>query len=159
MNFGAFVGTREGEVLGTIERLLVDIATNQVQGYVVRLTGGSHREVVVPIAAVEDMNDGLTLNLNLATAEKLPEYREMGSISVSAGLGRPDIVELFARTRVECTDGEVGLLIGLVVDEMTNEVTDIVVRLKDGKSVPVPLAWASSLRGDRISFQCARAEI
>lgn len=165
MNFGAFVATREEDVLGTIERVLLDPATNEVQGYVVHTTLGRDRHVVVPIRAVHDMDDGLALNLSSAEAEKLPDYvtTGFGAGTVGPSSGLPDwsqIIELSVQTRIECADGDVGTLGGIVVDEMTAEVTDIIVQLKDRRrSAPVPLAWASSLRGDRIKFQCARAEI
>jgi hypothetical protein len=168
VNFGAFVVTPEEDVLGRLDRLLMDSVTNQVHAYIVRLTSGSNREVVVPLAAVVDIEDGLVLDLDLAALEMLPDYRAAAPVTSSHSLTtnpgkRPDRVKNFvlsAETRVECADGEIGSLRGVSIDEMTNEVTDVNVHLNDvGRLVRIPLAWASSIHADRIRFSCARSEI
>lgn len=164
MNFGAFVASRDNDSLGTFERVVLDLTTNEVLGYVVHKTANRNRDVVVPSSAVSEVDDALVLNLSLSEVENLPDYFE-ASRTARPGLEGPlpvlpDTVEVSAQTKVECIDGEVGAIEGVIVDEFTDEVTDLIVRLKDGRrSATVPLAWASSLRDDVIKLQCARSEL
>ncbi len=170
MNFGAYVASRDDEVVGTIERLIIDRSTSEVLSCVVHSTVGRERDVVVPISAIRDIDDGITLNLSAPEVENLPDH---SFAKLSSGMGMPgleapassDVVEFSARTQVECEDGELGTLIGLEVDEFTAEAGELLVRRQDRTSTDeqsiaaIPLAWASSLRSDRIKLQCSRADI
>lgn len=164
MNFGAFVASRENDVVGTVERVVLDPSTNEVLEYVVHLTLDAKRDVVVPIAAVLEMDDELVLNLSSSEVERLPDYLSKREAAELESLGfspfTVEAIELSNHTRIRCIDGEVGTLEGVVTDEFTAEITDLIVRVgRDGRRAVVPLAWASSLRGDLVELQCAKSEI
>ncbi len=166
MNFGAFVADRENDVVGTVERVVLDLTTNEVVEYVVHKTLKGERDVVVPMSAVSEMNDELVLNLNSSDVEKLPDYinritRDVrAALQGVAALVPPETIEVSNKTRVEGIDGEIGTLEGVIIDEFTAEATDLIVRLKKpAGSATIPMAWASSVRSDVIRLQCARGDI
>lgn len=165
MNFGAFVVSRENDVIGTLEAVVLDLTTNEVLRYGVHLTTGRLRDVGIPNSAVGEIDDDLVLNLSLREIESLPDSVPMTGparmgIGGMAPAARDQAVEISRQTRVECVDGEIGVVEGLVIDELTSEATDLVVWLKDRKrSARIPMAWASSLRPAMITLQCTKAEM
>ncbi|MBI2952791.1 MAG: PRC-barrel domain-containing protein [Chloroflexi bacterium] len=164
MNFGAFAVSRVGEAVGTVERVILDLATNEVLSYVVHSTVGIERDVIVPDSAVSETDDALVLNINQAEVERLADYVPARAIGLGGASpsspAPPQTVEISTRTRVECVDGHLGVVEGVVVDEFTMEVTRLIVQVGDqGRSATVPMEWVSSLHSTKITLQCTRADI
>jgi len=178
---GATVETSDGQEAGVVERVVVDLDTNEVTHYVVHTELGRRRDVLIPAALADERIRILSLRLSPQELENLPDYQEVryglpphgfsgrpaSGSNVPApgmGVGLPTQwdrnVELTQGEPVECEDGPVGALKGVVVDEITDEVTDLVVELTQlRKSATIPTAWASKLGPGRIHLQCQKQEV
>lgn len=173
--------TADGQDVGTVERIIVDLETNEVTHYVVHSEVGRRRDLMVPAVFTEERGHILSLRITPEELANLPEYLEVKyglpphGLKVKPGEGRPApgpglgmapqglegrTVELTDGEPVECEDGEVGSLKGIVVDELTDEVTDLVVEVaRWQKFATVPTVWASRLGPTRIQLQCAKSEV
>ncbi len=165
MYFGALASSRQDEALGTVDRVLVDLNTNEVLAYVVHKTTGQAGDVVVPNSLVSEVDDDLALKISSREADDLVAYDERKGLQgkhgkVLSSIGTPAYVEISRRTRVVFSDGEAVGLQGFIIDDFTAEVTALLVHLPS-RPVPatIPLAWASSLRGDQITLQCTKADV
>ena len=180
MDFGADVSSSLGDVVGTVERVVMDLDTNEVLEYIVHKTVGLVGDVVVPNGVVSNTtNDALVLSIPTSAVEGLPDYvhskfgarlHPPGAPLPGIGAGppaptapvraAPKSVEISGKTRLECEDGQIGNVEGVVVDEMTSEITDLIVEVRAlRRKVRVPMAWTSSLQNEVIRLQCVRADI
>ncbi len=173
MDFGADVSSSLGDVVGTVERVVMDLDTNEVLEYIVHKTVGLVGDVVVPNGVVSNTtNDALVLSIPTSAVEGLPDYvhSKFGARLHPPGAGppaptapvsaAPKSVEISGKTRLECEDGQIGNVEGVVVDEMTSEITDLIVEVRAlRRKVRVPMAWTSSLQNEVIRLQCVRADI
>lgn len=181
LHIGAIVETSDGQDVGIVERVIVDLDTNEVTHYVVHKELGTHRDVMVPAAVADERDRILALRISSGEVEQLPGYLDAmyglppsglplrtgeRGLGPTRGLGAGTrelegrTVELTKGEGVDCEDGEAGTLDGVVVDELTDEVTDLLVDLTlQGTSAVVPTAWASRLGPGRIRLQCAIKEV
>lgn len=178
---GAIVESEDGQDVGTVERVILDLASNEVTYYVVHSDTGRRRDFLVPAELADERERILSLRIPSKELEKLPDYLEVeyglppDRFRATAGEGGPapereikvpqklpedQTAELSRGEPVDCVDGEVGALEGVVVDELTDEVTDLVVGVtRRRKSARVPTAWASRLGPTRIQLQCSTPEV
>lgn len=172
--FGAIVETVDGQDFGIVERVVVDLNTNEVTQYVVHSEVGRHRDVMVPATIADERIHILSLGVGLKELDGLPDYQggRYGLASqVTRGLAGEGAatsptgfdgqsVELVKGETVECSDGEVGPLKGVAVDEITDEVTGLIVDVgHSGMIATVPTAWARKLGPARIQLQCRKPEV
>lgn len=60
---------------------------------------------------------------------------------------------------VRCLDGRCGRLARIVLDPRTRAVTHLVIRLPDGRSVVLPMAWVGSATGEALALKVASDEL
>jgi len=176
---GAFVESEDGQDVGTVERIILDLASNEVTYYVVHTEVGRQRDVLVPAEVADAREHILSLSIPSEEVEKLPDYLEVKyglppspvrptvrklAIGREGGavqwLPEGQTAELTGGQPVDCVDGEVGTLEGVQVDDVTAEVLGLVIGVtRRRKSARVPTAWASRLGPTRIQLQCNIQEV
>ncbi len=134
------------DVVGSLERLVVESASGRVSHIVVRRGG---RVLVVPLELVEREDDGvLHLRPTACDLDRFPTD-ELDALSRS--------------TEVVCTDGAAGRVRCVLVDRLSGAVTHVVVRVSVGLLAPrelvVPLSWARSFTPERIELAASRDEL
>ena len=174
---GATVVTADGDEVGKVDLVLVDLRTNVVSHVVLAGAGPAAERKAVPIWAIE-RGEAASLYLEAETAalDRLPSYqpgRDLGQTSAQApGLAHEpgeypslfpedgslpaESVALGEGTAVTCHEHRVGKLVGLVSDDYTAETTTLVVQLAEpaGRMVDVPIGWARSLTHQRVRLEC-----
>ncbi len=140
-------------MIGRVERAVIDLRTTEVKYYIVHKNEPSIRDIAVPPRATMERDDELVVDLIASEIQAIPEYRRTHESSA-------DTFEMTRHTRVQCIDGYVGTIEGILVDDMTDEVTEVIVTADLlGKDAVVPAAWIGHLRHGHIELQCSKDEI
>ncbi|MBI4320087.1 MAG: hypothetical protein HY675_16470 [Chloroflexi bacterium] len=169
LSFGSTAVSRDYDVVGTVERAIVDLTSSEVKSYVVHTTIPPIHDILVPVGAVGELDDELSVDLTTEQLRGMPDFID-ASFGPWVTPQRPvphkevlvpsNKVELSAATRVQGVDGNLGTVAGVIVDEMTYELTDVVIKVDFlGKVVVIPAAWVGHFRLGRIEVSCSRDEL
>lgn len=171
---GARVRTREGRDVGEVHRVVVDLEQEAVTGIVVLKGRWLSRDILVPIDFVDQAGaDGVTLRLTVDEVEALPDFsfNEVltppptwafplpypgGAIYIPVSqrerLSRTQ-EDILPGTKVWATDGQIGEVARVELDERTGRLDAFWLRRGSGGELRVPVEWVASLdeRGARLA--------
>ena len=134
------------DVIGRVERLIGDAGSAHVNHVVIR---SNHRAAVVPLDLIERSDEDVAyLRPEACNLQAYPEYAPQG-----VALG----------TQVTCSDGPVGKVQRVVLDQQTGAMTHIVVRESSTplvqRDIVIPLSWAYSITPERIELAANRDDL
>jgi Mg2+/Co2+ transporter CorC/osmotically-inducible protein OsmY len=134
------------DLVGRLERVVLDPSTGKVSHIVVRHNG---RSILLPLDNVDREDDGVIyLRAAGCDMDRFPTYQ------------MPQVSD---QTEVVCLDGVAGRVRHLLIHTTTRAATHIVVRLSKRlfvvREVVVPIAWARTITPDRIELAVNRAEL
>jgi uncharacterized protein YrrD len=126
--FGADIRGRDGDSLGTFQRVICDTGTQQVVALVATEGGLAERQVVVPIGAVADSDDeAVTVELSrqqfagledyVASARNIappPDIDNIDEDQVTDPIDIPDVAPIGAATGIE------SIAFTPIIEEVTN---------------------------------------
>jgi Mg2+/Co2+ transporter CorC/osmotically-inducible protein OsmY len=146
------------DVVGRVERLVVDPATGRATAFFVHRRG---RSVMISLENVDRTDEGVVY-LSWAVCNQDVSGEQRGALQRAAH-GFVAGVEVSRRTAVVCTDGPVGKVRHALLDRASGAVTHIVVGISTGilarREIVVPLSWASSITPKRIELAVSRDDL
>lgn len=188
IDIGAEVFARDGK-LGVVEKVVMDPARRLITHLVIGSGVFAHRERVVTLDQVASGDrHRVDLNLTLADAAVLPEYLEehfqrrnedpFGQVVPSGifwpseivGWYKPDTpheplpsgaIEISPGTEVCCTDGCIGRVEEVLLDQETGQATGMVVRrgFFFHREFTAPIDWIEAVGSDRVLLRLSKAEL
>ena len=183
LTFGMPVTSMDGEGVGTLKLVIVDLRTNIVSHLVVASDDRAVDNRAIPVWAVERAaEDEIFLEIQADELGQFPRYRAGRKTAVAATEPATavhhepgEFPELFPEDgtlpatpvalpngmRVNCHEAPAGNLVGLITDDYTGELITLIVALQGehGKHVAVPMAWSRSLSQGRIRLECSHQDL
>ncbi len=157
---GMSVRTTDGQEIGTVDRVILDPDTKEVDTVVVRGNASVGRDIIVHLSLVEGLReDGVHLRIGQDRLRDLPEFRDT-RLHGDQGALRPD-VDITRGTMVHAVDGTVGIVDEVRTDPLTDRVTVLVVRAGLGlsKNTEIPIEYVTDIEGDYVKLGLTKEQV